>query len=123
MNLAKMIFGTQHGTENPTMITFPFIMAKAAKEMMPDAEVAIALLNEGISAVRKGVAQHVVTVGHGSLQEFLDYAVEKNLRILVCGSCADARGLKKEDCVGNVTWINPTSFLEYAADAEKIIMF
>ncbi|MFQ5836876.1 MAG: sulfur reduction protein DsrE, partial [Candidatus Bathyarchaeia archaeon] len=86
--MAKMIFGTGHGTENPTMATFPFIQAKTAKELMPNAEVAIALLNEGVNLVRKGVAKSVVTVGHGTLQEYLDYAVKKNLRILVCGPCA-----------------------------------
>ena len=121
--MPKIIFTGSHGTENPTMATFPFIMAKTAKEMHPDAEVAVGLLGEAVNCVRKGVAQHVVTVGHGTLKEFLDFAVEKNMPILLCGACADARGLKKEDCVGNVTWINPTSFLEYAADAEKIIMF
>ena len=121
--MAKMIFGGSKGTEDPTMATFPFIMAKAAKELHPDAEVAIGLLSEAVNCVRKGVAQHVVTVGHGTLKEFLDFAVEKNMPILICGACADARGLKKEDCVGNVRWMTPKTFLEYGADADSMMTF
>ena len=121
--MPKIIFTGSHGTENPTMATFPFIMAKTAKEMHPDAEVAVGLLGEAVNCVRKGVAQHVVTVGHGTLKEFLDFAVEKNMPILLCGACADARGLKKEDCVGNVRWMTPKTFLEYGADADSMMSF
>ena len=121
--MTKMIFTGSHGTENPTMATFPFIMAKTAKEMDPDAEVALGLLGEAVNCVRKGVAQHVVTVGHGTLKDFLDVVVEQNLPIFICGACADARGLKKEDCVGNVSWITPVDFLKYGADADRIMTF
>ncbi|OLS21906.1 MAG: hypothetical protein HeimC2_31820 [Candidatus Heimdallarchaeota archaeon LC_2] len=121
--MTKMIFTGSHGTDNPTMATFPFIMAKAAKESHPDAEVAIGLLGEAVNCVRKGVAQHVVTVGHGTLKEFLDFVEEKNLPILICGACADARELKKEDCVGNVKWATPKTFLEYGADADSMMSF
>ncbi len=121
--MTKMIFTGSHGTDNPTMATFPFIMAKTAKELQPDAEVAIGLLGEGVNCVRKGVAKNVVTVGHGTLEEFLDFAVDKNLPILVCGACADARELKKEDCVGNVSWATPKTFLEYGSDADKMMSF
>ncbi|MFQ5978678.1 MAG: DsrE family protein [Candidatus Heimdallarchaeota archaeon] len=118
-----MIFTGSKGTDDPTMATFPFIMAKTAKEMQPDAEVTIGLMGEAVNCVRKGVAQHVVTVGHGTLKEFLDFAVEKNLPIMICGACADARGLKKEDCVGNVSWETPQTFLAYGADADSLMSF
>ncbi len=83
------------GSDDPTKAAFPFLHGDALSEA--GHEVQIFLLGEGVSLMRKSVANAVVPVGWPPLSEVLNKIVTKKIPIYACGARSRARGLTEAD--------------------------
>jgi predicted peroxiredoxin len=79
------------GSDDPTKAAFPFLHRDARSEA--GHEVQIFLLGEGVSLMRKSVANAVVPVSWPPLSDVLSKIVAKKIPIYACGACSRARGL------------------------------
>ena len=79
--MAKILYIGTHGTDDPTMATFPFLMAKGAIDA--GHETGIILQGEAAPLIKDSIAAHIQGIGVPSLAELMTFLVEKNVRITV----------------------------------------
>ena len=79
--MAKLIYTSTHGSDDPTRAAFPFILANGAIEAGHEAEVFLA--GEAVYLMKQPVAEAVVPVGWPPLAELLTKAIEGGVAIHV----------------------------------------
>ncbi len=79
--MAKILYIGTHGTDDPTLATLPFLMAKGAIDA--GHETGIILQAEGATLMKDSIVAQVQGVGVPSLTELMTFLVEKNVRITV----------------------------------------
>ena len=90
------------GSDDPTKAAFPLLHGDALSEA--GHEVQIFLLGEGVSLMRKSVANAVVPVGWPPLSEVLNKIVTKKIPIYACGASSRARGVTEADLAEMATY-------------------
>jgi len=108
------------GSDDPTKAAFPFLHGDALSKA--GHEVQIFLLGEGVSLMRKSVANAVVPVGWPPLSEVLNKIVTKKIPIYACGACSRARGVTEADLAEYAARFgNPKIFVSLIEWADKVI--
>ena len=79
--MAKILYIGTHGTDDPTLATLPFFMAKGAIDA--GHETGIILQAEGATLMKDSIVAQIQGVGVPSLTELMTFLVEKNVRITV----------------------------------------
>ena len=79
--MASELFIGQHGSEDPTKATFPFLLANAAVEA--GYETAIVLLGDAVVLMNPAVAENVHGVGFPPLKEAMDKVIAAKVPIHV----------------------------------------
>ena len=79
--MAKILFISTNGSENPTKATLPLLLAKAAVE--EGHEVKIALAGDATVNIRDSLIGSVQGVGFPSYKELFDFAVSKGVNVFV----------------------------------------
>jgi predicted peroxiredoxin len=79
--MAKLLISGTHGPDDPTRASFPFHIAKGAKEA--GYEVAVVLANDGPLLMREAIRESLVGVGMPPLKELFQFAIENNVHVYV----------------------------------------
>ncbi len=79
--MAKILYIGTHGTDDPNLATFPFLMAKGAID--GGHETGIILQGEAAPLIEDSIAAQIQGVGVPSVKELMEFLVEKNVRITV----------------------------------------
>jgi uncharacterized protein involved in oxidation of intracellular sulfur len=79
--MAKLLYIGTHGTDDPTLATFPFLMAKGAIEA--GHETGIILMGEAAPLIKDHIAAQVHGIGVPPLSELMKFLVERDIRISV----------------------------------------
>lgn len=77
--MARFALVGKHGTDDPTLAGFPFIMGNAAAEQ--GHEVQICLLGEAVMLMKDSVAEATCPVGHGPIKGLLETAIGNGIPI------------------------------------------
>ena len=79
--MAKIIFMSSSGSENPTKAAFPFILANGAVEAGYEAEVS--LFGDAVVLMKDVVANSVVPVGWPPLKDIMATTIKNKIPIYV----------------------------------------
>jgi len=79
--MAKILYTTTYGSDDPTRATIPFVMALGAIEAGHEA--AIALLGEGTYLMKDSIAEQIDGVGWPPLSELLPQVIKHKIPIYV----------------------------------------
>ena len=79
--MTKLLYIGTHGTDDPTLATFPFLMAKGAIDA--GHETGIILMGEAAPLIKDSISKEVQGIGVPSLKELMDFLVSKEIRITV----------------------------------------
>jgi uncharacterized protein involved in oxidation of intracellular sulfur len=116
----KVMMKSAWGSDDPTKAAFPFSHGLALSEA--GHEVQIYLLGEGVSLMRKAVANSVTPVGWPPIVESLTKLVAKKVPIYACGACSHARGVTEEDLANfSAKFGNPAVFVSLVEWADRVI--
>jgi predicted peroxiredoxin len=118
--MAKILYATSFGSDDPTRATIPFIAATGAIQAGHQPE--IALLGEATYLVKTGMAEQIQGVGFPPLTELFSKLIEHRIPVYVWGLCGKARGVS-EDELNNIgaRFISPAEFAEVTVAADRVV--
>lgn len=83
-------------------------------------DVVVFLMGDAASAAKAGQR---VPEGYYNVNKMLANVVRRNGRILVCGTCMDARGLTQEDLIPGATRSSLDVLTQETLAADKVLVF
>ncbi len=85
-----------------------------------DVEVRIFLMADAASCA---VANQTTPNGYYNIERMLKIAIRKGAQVKICGSCADARGLKNVTLVKGAELSTMAEFTNWVVDSDKVLTF
>lgn len=79
--MAKLLYIGTHGTDDPTLATFPFLSAKGAIDGVH--ETGLILMGEAAPLIKTHITEQVHGVGVPPLKELVDFLVSHEVPITV----------------------------------------
>ena len=86
----------------------------------PDVEVRIFLMADGANCA---IASQTTPNGYYNIERMLRLSLNKGAKVKICGSCADARGLKNLPLVEGAEISNLTELTNWVVDSDKVLTF
>ncbi|HET8989761.1 MAG TPA: DsrE family protein [Acidimicrobiales bacterium] len=86
----------------------------------PDAELVVFLMGDGASGAKSG---QQTPNGYYNVERMLKNVVRKGARVLVCGTCMDARGLIESELVEGAARSTMDELTAQTLDADKVLVF
>jgi len=83
-------------------------------------DVVVFLMGDAASAAK---AYQITPNGHYNVNKMLGNVVRRDGRVLVCGTCMDARGLTQEELVPGATRSTLDELTEATLAADKVLVF
>lgn len=83
-------------------------------------EVVVFLMGDAASAAKAGQR---VPDGYYNVNKMLDNVVRRHGRVLVCGTCMDARGLSQEELIEGAQRSTLDELTEETLAADKVLVF
>lgn len=74
-------------------------------------------------AVTCAIANQNTPNGYYNIERMLKFALMKNAKVKICGSCADARGLKNNHLIEGVEISTMAEFTNWVVDSDKVLTF
>jgi predicted peroxiredoxin len=108
------------GKDNAERATVAFIVASAAAAA--NRSIAVFLTIEGVRLATKGYAEGVAKDGYKPLSEFLKAFLENGGRLWVCGACAGARQITKDDLIEGAAITGAMTVIDYAGNGAVTLM-
>jgi len=95
-------------------------LANALVKKDPAAEVTVFLMADAVSCARKG---QKTPEGYYNLERMLKRFASGAHRILLCGTCIDARGLTETDILAGARRSSMDELAQATFDADKVVVF
>ncbi|MCF8224730.1 MAG: DsrE family protein [Bacteroidales bacterium] len=95
-------------------------LANQLNKAHEDVEVRIFLMADAAGCA---VAGQNTPNGYYNIERMLKYSINKGVKVKICGSCADARGLKNIQLIEDAEISTLAEFTEWVADSDKVISF
>lgn len=86
----------------------------------PEVELRIFLMAD---AVNCAIANQNTPAGYYNIERMLKATITKGARVKICGSCADARGLKNITLIGDTELSTMAELTDWVVDSDKVITF
>ncbi len=83
-------------------------------------ELSVFLLGDAASAAKSG---QQTPNGYYNVERMLASVARKGAKVLVCGTCMDARGLTQEDLLDGANRSTMDELTQETVDADKILVF
>jgi uncharacterized protein involved in oxidation of intracellular sulfur len=83
-------------------------------------EVRIFLMADAASCA---VAGQTTPNGYYNIERMLKFTINKGAKVKICGSCADARGLKNVPLVEGAEISTMAAFTDWVVDSDKVLTF
>lgn len=115
---AFLVVGT-HGDENLEKATMVFACAGASTALGIRTKVFLTM--NGVKLAQKGYAEKLRPVeGMAPVKQMMDAFVQSGGRIQVCIPCMEARGIRKDQFIDGVEFVNLMDFAAEAVDADRV---
>ncbi|MFW5886847.1 MAG: DsrE/DsrF/TusD sulfur relay family protein [Bacteroidota bacterium] len=85
-----------------------------------DVEVRIFLMADAAACA---VAGQKTPDGYYNIERMIKFAMAKGTRVKICGSCADARGLKNVELIKGAEISTMAEFTNWVVDSDKVVSF
>ncbi len=85
-----------------------------------DAEVVVFLMADGVNCA---ISKQNTPNGYYNIERMLNLAAKKGTRILLCGSCLDARGLHNIELVENAQRSTMAELTKEIMSSDKVLTF
>ncbi len=108
------------GSEDPERATVAFIVASTASAANRDT--AVFLSAEGVRIATKRYADTIRKEGHKPLKEFLQSFLGSNGKLWVCGACANARQITKEDLIEGAAITGAMSLVDHVDKGAAVVI-
>lgn len=95
-------------------------LASALLKADPAAEIVVFLMGDGAASAHR---DQKTPEGYYNIERMLRRLLAAKAKVLVCGTCMDARGLSPEDLVDGATKSTMDELAEAAASADKVFVF
>lgn len=95
-------------------------LANQLNKAHEDVEVRIFLMADAAGCA---VAGQNTPNGYYNIERMLKYSINKGAKVKICGTCADARGLKNAELIEGAEISTMAEFTEWVVDSEKLISF
>lgn len=69
------------------------------------------------------VAGQTTPNGYYNIERMMKYSIKQGAQVKICGSCADARGMKNAELIQGAEISTMAEFAEWVADSDKVIAF
>lgn len=86
----------------------------------PDAEVRIFLVADGVNCA---IASQTTPNGYYNIERMLKLSLNKGAKVKICGSCAEARGLKNIALIESTEYSTLAELANWVADSDKVLTF
>ncbi len=86
----------------------------------PDAEVRIFLMAD---AANCALAGQTTPNGYYNIERMLKLSLNKGAKVKICGSCAEARGLKNVTLIEGAEISNLAELTNWVVDSDKVLTF
>jgi uncharacterized protein involved in oxidation of intracellular sulfur len=83
-------------------------------------EVRIFLMADAASCA---VAGQTTPNGYYNIERMMKFSIKKGTKVKICGSCADARGLKNAPLIEGTEISTMAELTEWVADSDKVLTF
>ncbi|MBI4947730.1 MAG: DsrE family protein [Bacteroidetes bacterium] len=84
------------------------------------AEVRIFLMADATTCA---IANQTTPNGYYNIERMLKLAITKNAKVKICGSCAEARGLKNTLLIEGVEISTMAELTKWVVDSDKVLVF
>lgn len=74
-------------------------------------------------AVNCAIANQNTPNGYYNIERMFKYSINKGAKIKICGSCADARGLKNIQLIEGAEISTMAEFTNWVVDSDKVLTF
>ena len=95
-------------------------MAHALSKNDSDGEVTVFLIADAVACAKKG---QKTPDGYYNLERMVRRVIAAKGRVLICGTCMDARGLALEDMLDGATRSNMDELAEVTLAADRVLVF
>ena len=86
----------------------------------PDVEIRIFLMADGANCA---IANQITPNGYYNIERMLKLSLNKAAKVKICGSCAEARGLKNLLLVEGAEISNLAELTNWVVDSDKVLTF
>ncbi|HLF46873.1 MAG TPA: DsrE family protein [Chitinophagaceae bacterium] len=86
----------------------------------PETEVRIFLMAD---AVNCAIANQTTPNGYYNIERMLKLSLNKGTKVKICGSCAEARGLKNVQLIEGAEVSNMPELTQWVIDCDKVLTF
>lgn len=95
-------------------------LAHALAKQSPDAEITIFLMADAVTAARKG---QKTPEGYYNLERMLKRTLVAKGRVLLCGTCMDARGMMDDEVTDGARRSTMDELAAITASSERVMVF
>lgn len=95
-------------------------IANQLNKEYPDVEVRIFLMAD---AANCAIANQTTPNGYYNIERMLKLSLNKGAKVKICGSCAEARGLKNLPLVEGAELSNLAELTNWLVDSDKVLTF
>lgn len=117
MNILIIINDAPYGTEKA------YNALRIANQLGKDhetVEVRVFLMADAVSCA---VANQTTPNGYYNIERMLKIAIRKGAKLKICGSCADARGLKNAQLIEGTEIGTMAELTNWVVDSDKVLVF
>ena len=95
-------------------------LANQLNKAHEDVEVRIFLMADAAACA---VAGQTTPNGYYNIERMIKFSLKKGAKVKICGSCADARGLKNAKLIEGCEISTMAELTEWVVDSDKVITF
>ncbi|MBS1657689.1 MAG: DsrE family protein [Bacteroidetes bacterium] len=95
-------------------------LANQLNKEHPDVEVRIFLMADGANCA---IANQNTPSGYFNIERMLKFSLMKGTKVKICGSCAEARGLKNIPLIEGTEISSLAEFTNWVVDSDKVLTF
>lgn len=85
-----------------------------------DVEVRIFLMADGANCA---IANQITPNGYYNIERMIKFSINKGAKVKICGSCADARGLKNLSLTEGAEISTLAELTEWVVESDKVLTF
>lgn len=109
------------GVDSPKRLYSPFVLAATARAM--DIEATIYFLGQGITVVKKGMAQTVKEGNFPTLKEIMDQAIKAGVKLMVCEQSTQLLHLDRGDFIPEAKVVGAATLNDLVLEADGTMWF
>ena len=117
----KILYVQTSGVDSPKRLYSPFVLGMTAQAM--DIDATIYFLGQGITVVKKGMAEKVKEGNFPTVKEIMNQAVAAGVRLLVCEQSCQLLGIERGDFIPEAKIVGAATLNDLVLDADGTMWF